>query len=226
MAAPAVGTTELTRPIEKGSIGARSASAMQTRKVGSKTRGILMVRAGIPLWSALFLVAISWQVAATPPGKPVVTPPAISSEQPTNSNAAPTPKSEADVVSQINQWVAHKEAISQMETWWRERSKQPDALASNPAPAAAREAISQMETWWKHRTDLQPAMTTEPQRPHRRRRHYATSKSGCPPSVCWKPDMTHYDQTQQRYQQAEQLYRQTEELYQRQLELQRAQQGR
>jgi hypothetical protein len=126
--------------------------------------------------------------------------------------------------------MAHHEAISQMEAWWRERSKQPDALARKPGPPASREAISRMETWRQQRTELQPATTAKPQRPHRRQRHYATSAAefDCPPSVCSKPSATEPNATpiQQQDQQAEQQYRQAEELYQRQLELQRAQQGR
>jgi hypothetical protein len=143
---------------------------------------------------------------------------------------------EADVVSIMNLWMAHKEAISEMETWWRERSTQPDALASKPIPPATRETISRMETWWQQRTELQPAMTARPQRPHRRQRHYAASATefGCPPSVCSTasstvpnatPYTTPYDQTQRQYQQADEQYRRAEELYQRQLELQRGSKG-
>ena len=183
-----------------------------------------MVRAGMPLWSVLCLVCLTGQVAATPPGQPADTAPAISCEQPTNSPALAPPKSEADVISLINSWMAYKETVSQMETWWRERSEQPDALAIKPVSPVPGGAISQ------HRTDLRPATMATPQRPHHRQRPYTASATefGCPPSVCSKasptgPNTTSYNQS---YEQAEQLYRQSEELYLRQLELQRAKQGR
>ena len=177
-----------------------------------------MVRAGMPLWSVLCLVSLTGQVAATPPGQPADTAPAISCEQPTNSTAVAPPKSEADVISLINSWMAYKETTSQMETWWRERSRQPDALAVKPVSPVPGGAISQ------HRTDLRPATMATPQRPHYRQRPYTApaTEFGCPPSVCASP----HDQRQQQYQQAVQLYRQAEELYRRQLELQRAEQGR
>lgn len=177
-----------------------------------------MVRAGMPFWSVLFLVSITGQVGATPPGQVAVTAPAISCEQPTNSTAVAPPKSEADVISLMNQWMACKETISQMETWWRERSHQPDALAIKPVPPVSGGAISQ------HRTDLRPATMATPQPPHHRQRPYTASATefGCPPSVCASP----HDQRQQQYQQAVQQYRQAEELYHRQLELQRTEQGR
>jgi len=195
-----------------------------------------MVRALMPLWSVLFLVPFGWQVAATPPSEAGVTAPAVSCEQPTTSTAVPPPKLEADVVSIMNRWIADKEAISQMETWWRERSKQPDALEGKPVPRATRETISQMQTWWQQRSEVQPAKTARPQRPHRHQRHYAASATefGCPPSLCSKassavpnatPYTTPYDQTQWQYQQAEEQYRRAEELYQRQLELLRGGKG-
>ena len=81
------------------------------------------------------------------------------------------PAVSADVVSIMNWSIAHEEAISQMETWWRERSNQPYALESKPVPPVTKETISQMETWWQQRTELQPAKTARP--PHRHQRHYA-----------------------------------------------------
>jgi len=191
-----------------------------------------MIRALMPLRSLLSVIAVGWQVAATFPSEAAVIPLVFSCEQPTNSTALPPPKSEADMVSIINQWMAHEEAISemkaisQMKTWWRERSKQPDALASAPMPPARKEATSQMEKWWQQRTELQPAITAKPPRSHRRQRHYAASSTEfhCPPSVCSNASST--APTQPLDQQAQQQYRQAEELYQRQLELQRAQQRR
>jgi hypothetical protein len=192
-----------------------------------------MVRAVMPLWSVLSLISVSGQVAATPPGQPAVTGPAVSCEQPANSIAVPPPKSEPDATSLINRWMAEEETISQMETWWRARSKQPAAFSIKPVSPATKGAISQMETWWQHRTDLRPAMTVIPQRPHRRQRHYAASATefGCPASVCSRasptgPNATPYDQSQEQYQQSERLYRELEAQYHRQLELQRAEQGR
>jgi len=81
-----------------------------------------------------------------------------------------------EAISQMETWwrersIAHEEAISQMETWWRERSNQPYALESKPVPPVTKETISQMETWWQQRTELQPAKTARP--PHRHQRHYA-----------------------------------------------------
>ena len=185
-----------------------------------------MIRALMPLRSLLSVVAVGWQVAATFPSEAAVIPLVFSCEQPTNSTAVPPPKSEADIVSIMNQWMTHQEAISQMKTWWRERSKQPGALASEPMPPATKEAASQMEKWWQQRTELQPAITTKQQRLHRRQRYYAASSTEfrCPPSVCSNASST--APTQPLDQQAQQQYRQAEELYQRQLELQRAQQGR
>ena len=81
------------------------------------------------------------------------------------------PAVSADVVSIMNWSIAHEEAISQMETWRRERSYQPYALESKPVPPVTKETISQMETWWQQRTELQPAKTARP--PHRHQRHYA-----------------------------------------------------
>jgi len=171
-----------------------------------------MIRAVMPRRSVLSLAAVGWQVAAAFPSEAAVTLPVVSCEQATNSTAIPPPKSEADMVSMMNHWMAHREAISQMETWWRERSKQPE-------PAATKEAISHMEKWWQQRTRLQLTTTGKPQRPHRRQRHYTASAIdfGCPPSVCIKgssigPKAT---PTQQQDRQAEQQYRQAEELYQR-----------
>ena len=189
-----------------------------------------MVRAVMPLCSVLFLVLVSGQVAATPRGQLAVSRSGVFCEQPTNSIAAPPPKSEADVISLLNQWIAEKETISQMEIWWRERSKHPDALAIKPVSPPGKDTASQTETWRQHRTDLRPAMMATLRRPHRPQPHYASSATefGCPPSVCSKasptgPSTTSYNQS---YEQAEQLYRQSEELYLRQLELQRAKQGR
>jgi hypothetical protein len=177
-----------------------------------------MVRAMMPLWGVLSLASVSGQVAAAPPGQPAVNAPAVSCEQPTNSIAVPPPKSEADAISLIKRWMDDKETISQMEIWWQERSKEPDALAVKPVSPALEGAISQ------HRSDLRSAATPTPQRPHHRQRHYTASATefGCPPSVCATP----HDQSQEQYQQAVQLYRQAEELYHRQLELQRAEQRR
>jgi hypothetical protein len=134
------------------------------------------------------------------------------------------------MVSMMNKWMAHREAIFQMESWWQERSKQPDALSSEPMPPATKEAVSQMEKWWQQRTKLQPAIAAKLHRLPRRHRHYAASAAefGCPPSVCPQASATGPNATpiQPQDQQAEQQYRQAEELYQRQVELQRAQQGR
>jgi Putative beta-barrel porin 2 len=122
-----------------------------------------MVRAAIPLWVVvLSQILVIGQVAATPPGQPAVTAHPISCEQPTNSIAEPPPKSETNVISQANRSMAEQEAIYQMETWWRERSKQPDAMAIEPISAATQGAISQMETWWRERNKQPDAMAIEP----------------------------------------------------------------
>ena len=171
----------------------------------------------MPLWSVLLLVAVDWQVVATSPSEAAVAPPTVSCEQATNSTAVPPPKSEADMVSMMNQWMARREAMFQMETWWQERSKQPDALASEPMPPATKEAVSQMEKWWQQRPELQPAIAAKPHRVHRRQRHYAASATefGCPPSVCPEASAAGPNATpiQPQDQQAEQQYRQAEELY-------------
>ena len=134
-------------------------------------------RGSAPMFAALLgftMLAASFNSVLGAGSAPVTeVTPTVSCEQPTNSIAVPLPKSEADMISLINQWVAYKEALSQMETWWRERSEQPDALAIKPVSPATKDVISQMETWWQYRTDLRPAMTATPQRPHRHKRHYA-----------------------------------------------------
>jgi hypothetical protein len=178
-----------------------------------------MTPALISLRLVLSLIAMGWLVADTFPSEAALTLPIVTCEQPTNSTAVQPPKSESDIVLMMKKWMAHQEAISQMETWWRERSK-PDASASEPVPPGTKEAISQMKKWWQQRTELKPTTGAKPHRPHRRQRHYAVSGNefGCPPSVCSKPLSVEPNATpsQQQYQQAVQQYRQAEELYQRQ----------
>ena len=122
-----------------------------------------MVRAAIPLWGVvLSLVLVNGQVAANPPDQPAVTAHPISCEQPTNSIAEASPKSETNVIPQANRLMAGQEAICQMETWWRERSNQPDAMAIKPISPSTQVAMSQMETWWRERSKQPDAMAIEP----------------------------------------------------------------
>src|SRR5246127_997744 len=105
----------------------------------------LIIRASMALRITLSLLALDPRVAtASSTGDRDLSPPR-SCEQPTNSTAVPAPKAAADMTSLMHSWLAEKKAIFQMEAWWRERSRGPDALVRPPARPATAEAISEME---------------------------------------------------------------------------------
>ena len=77
-----------------------------------------MMRALVPLWGALSLVAVDQQVTATPPTGEAGASPAVTCEQPTTSPIVSPPKSETDMASMMAKW---SETMSEIEAWWRER---------------------------------------------------------------------------------------------------------
>jgi hypothetical protein len=149
-----------------------------------------MIRVLVSLWGALSLVAVDREVAATSPTGESGASPAVNCEQPTTSPAVPAPKSEADLAWMMTKWLAEREAHSQMEAWWGQRTEVRDPMTDKPAPTVMTKAISQMDTWWRERNELARPAARKPVPPaqyHRRHhREYSVSPTefGCPPSIC------------------------------------------
>jgi hypothetical protein len=121
-----------------------------------------MIRVLVLLWGIVFLVAVDRSVAAaiSLPGE-AFAPPAIKCEQPANTTAAPGLRSEPDMGSILRQFTTHTETLSQLEAWWRARSKSRDVPQDKSAPSTMKEALTQMDAWWRERTDLHNGIPPE-----------------------------------------------------------------
>lgn len=66
-----------------------------------------------------------------------------------------------EVSSIMHRFATHADPLSQVEVWWRERSKFEDAAQDNPTLSTMKEALAEMDTWWRERTDLHNGVAVE-----------------------------------------------------------------
>jgi hypothetical protein len=155
-----------------------------------------MIRVLVSLSSIVSLIAADRAAAGMCLPVEAPTPPAINCEQPANTTAAPAPAAEgdkSDMRSFMRQFATYTETLSQMEAWWRERSKFGYATQDKPTPSTMKEPLAQMDAWWQQRAELGhvPGKKPAPAVHHRRHRQPSALlpstppvEYGCPPSVC------------------------------------------